>query len=197
MLTNLIGNAIKFTERGEVVVDVAHNPDQSNPGSLLFSVRDSGIGMPREMLPNIFSAFTQADSSTTRKYGGSGLGLTIVERLVALMGGRVWVESELGTGSTFHFTVELGLPSAVANQGETREPRGLALSSVRALVVDDNATNRSIVSEMLSASGAVVTEASFRRRRSGRDRCESLIATAPLSACCWLIRRCPRWTVSR
>jgi PAS domain S-box-containing protein len=159
VLTNLIGNAIKFTERGEVVVDVGHNPDQSNPGSLLFSVRDSGIGMPREMLPNIFSAFTQADSSTTRKYGGSGLGLTIVERLVALMGGRVWVESDLGTGSTFHFSVELGLPPAVANQREKREPRRLALSSVRVLVVDDNAASRSIVSEMLSAGGAVVTDA--------------------------------------
>jgi PAS domain S-box-containing protein len=161
VLTNLIGNAIKFTERGEVVVDVAHNPDpdQSNPGCLLFSVRDSGIGMPREMLPNIFSAFTQADSSTTRKYGGSGLGLTIVERLVALMGGMVWVESELGTGSTFHFTVELGLPPAVANQSAMREHRRLALSSVRVLMVDDNATNRSIVREMLTASGAIVTEA--------------------------------------
>ena len=160
VLTNLIGNAIKFTERGEVVVDVAHNPDpdQSNPGCLLFSVRDSGIGMPREMLPNIFSAFTQADSSTTRKYGGSGLGLTIVERLVALMGGRVWVESELGTGSTFHFTVELGLPPAAANQIARREHRRLALSSIRALMVDDNATTRSIVRQMLSASGAVVTE---------------------------------------
>ncbi len=160
VLTNLIGNAIKFTERGEVVVDVAHNPDQANPGSLLFSVRDSGIGMPREMLPNIFSAFTQADSSTTRKYGGSGLGLTIVERLVALMGGRVWVESELGTGSTFHFTVELGLPPAVVNQGEKLELGRLALSSVRVLVVDDNAASRSIVSEMLNAIGAIVTEAS-------------------------------------
>src|SRR5580704_15971679 len=160
VLTNLIGNAIKFTERGEVMVDVAHNPNQSNPGSLLFSVRDSGIGMPREMLPNIFSAFTQADSSTTRKYGGSGLGLTIVERLVALMGGRVWVESDLGTGSTFYFTVELGLPPAVANENERREHRKPALSSVRVLVVDDNAINRSIVSQMLSAGGAVVTEAS-------------------------------------
>jgi PAS domain S-box-containing protein len=159
VLTNLIGNAIKFTERGEVVVDVAHNPGQSNPGSLMFSVRDSGIGMPREMLPNIFSAFTQADSSTTRKYGGSGLGLTIVERLVALMGGKVWVESELGSGSTFHFTVELSLPAELTNQGEARLHRGLDLSSVRALVVDDNATNRSIVNQMLSARGATVTEA--------------------------------------
>ncbi|MGA8642622.1 PAS domain S-box protein [Candidatus Binatus sp.] len=160
VLTNLIGNAIKFTERGEVVIDVAHNPDQANPGSLLFSVRDSGIGMPREMLPNIFSAFTQADSSTTRKYGGSGLGLTIVQRLVALMGGKVWVESDLGSGSIFHFTVELGLPPAVANENEKQEHREPVLASVRALVVDDNAINRSIVSQMLSASGAIVTEAS-------------------------------------
>ena len=160
VLTNLIGNAIKFTERGEVVIDVAHNPDRANPGSLLFSVRDSGIGMPREMLPNIFSAFTQADSSTTRKYGGSGLGLTIVERLVALMGGKVWVESDIGVGSVFHFTVELGLPLAVASENEKQEHREPALASVRVLVVDDNATNRSIVSEMLSASGAIVTETS-------------------------------------
>ncbi len=158
VLTNLIGNAIKFTERGEVVIDVAHNPHHANPGSLLFSVRDSGIGMPREMLPNIFSAFTQADSSTTRKYGGSGLGLTIVERLVALMGGTVWVESELGTGSVFNFTVELGMPPPVG-RNETRELRALDLSSVRALVVDDNATNRSIVSRMLTAGGATVSTA--------------------------------------
>lgn len=159
VLTNLVGNAIKFTERGEVVIDVAHNPGQSSRGSLLFCVRDSGIGMPRDMLPNIFSAFTQADSSTTRKYGGSGLGLTIVKRLVALMGGKVWVESELGTGSTFNFTVELGLPPAVAGHSEAREHRGLDLSCVRALVVDDSSTNRSIVSQMLAAGGATVTEA--------------------------------------
>jgi PAS domain S-box-containing protein len=160
VITNLIGNAIKFTERGEVVIDVAHNRGHSNPGSLLFSVRDSGIGMSQEMLPNIFSAFTQADSSITRKYGGSGLGLTIVERLVALMGGRVWVESEFGTGSTFHFTVELGLPPAVTDQNEAPAHRGPEMSSVHVLVVDDNETNRSIVSQMLTASGATVSEAS-------------------------------------
>ena len=159
VLTNLIGNAIKFTEHGEVVINVAPNPGQSNPGSLLFSVRDSGIGIPRDFLPKIFSAFTQADSSTTRKYGGSGLGLAIVKRLVALMGGRIWVESELGRGSIFYFTAELGLPNAVTNESETPEHRGPELPSVRALVVDDNAAVRSIVSEMLSAKGAVVTEA--------------------------------------
>jgi len=157
VLTNLIGNAIKFTERGEVVIEVALNPERadSDPGRLRFSVRDSGIGIPRDMLPNIFSPFTQADSSTTRKYGGSGLGLTIVERLVALMGGRVWIESELGTGSTFYFTVELGLPNAVI--GGTREHHGRELFGVHALIVDDNATVRSIVGDMLRARGAVVT----------------------------------------
>jgi CheY-like chemotaxis protein/anti-sigma regulatory factor (Ser/Thr protein kinase) len=159
VLINLIGNAIKFTGRGEVVIDVALNPGQSNPGSLLFSVRDTGIGIPPDLLPKVFSAFTQADSSTTRKYGGSGLGLTIVERLVALMGGRVWVESELGTGSTFYFTAELGSPPALTNESETPEHRGPELSGVRALVVDDNATARSIAAELLSAKGALVTEA--------------------------------------
>ena len=159
VLINLIGNAIKFTGRGEVVIDVSLKPGQSNPGSLLFSVRDTGIGIPPDVLPKVFSAFTQADSSTTRKYGGSGLGLTIVERLVALMGGRVWVESELGTGSTFYFTAELGSPPALTNESETPEHRGPELSGVRALVVDDNATARSIAAELLSAKGALVTEA--------------------------------------
>ncbi len=159
VLTNLIGNAIKFTRRGEVVIEVALNPGRSNPPSLLFSVRDTGVGIAPDALPNIFSAFTQADSSTTRQYGGSGLGLTIVERLVGLMGGRVWVESELGMGSTFYFTAEFGLPPALTRQSVTRGHRGPELASVRALVVDDNATVRSIVTEMLSARGAAVTEA--------------------------------------
>jgi PAS domain S-box-containing protein len=159
VLINLIGNAIKFTRRGEIVIDVALNPLGSNPGSLLFSVRDTGIGMPGDVLRNIFSAFTQADSSMTRKFGGSGLGLTIVERLVALMGGKVWVESELGVGSIFCFTAELGLPPAVANANEASEDQPAAMSGVRVLVVDDNATIRSIVSEMLVAKGAVATGA--------------------------------------
>ena len=132
-------------------------PRPTNPGSLLFSVRDSGIGIPREMQPNIFSPFTQADSSTTRKYGGSGLGLAIVERLVGLMGGKVWVESDFGKGSTFYFSAELGLPAAPGVQ--TRESLAPHLVGVRALVVDDSATARSIMNAMLSAKGAVVTEA--------------------------------------
>ncbi len=159
VLTNLIGNAIKFTARGEIVIDVALNSGATNPGSLLFSVRDTGIGIPADVLPNIFSAFTQADSSTTRKFGGSGLGLTIVERLVALMGGRVWVESEFGAGSTFHFTAELGLPPAVIGESETQAPRGLDLTGVRTLLVDDNATIRSIIRQMLGAKGAAISEA--------------------------------------
>ncbi len=159
VLTNLIGNAIKFTRQGEVVVEVALNRDSCNSGSLLFSVHDTGIGIQRDVLPSIFSAFTQADSSTTRTFGGSGLGLTIVQRLVALMGGRVWVESEPGRGSTFFFTAELGLPSAVTTDGEMRALRGLDLSGVRALLVSDNATIRSIASELLIANGAIVTAA--------------------------------------
>ncbi len=160
VLTNLIGNAIKFTSRGEVVVEVALNPEASNPGSLLFSVSDTGIGIPSDVLPTIFSAFTQADSSTTRKFGGSGLGLTIVQRLVALMGGSVWVESKPGKGSTFFFTADLGLPAASLNESEMRADRqlDLDLSGIRVLLVDDNATISSITSELLRAKGAVVTE---------------------------------------
>jgi PAS domain S-box-containing protein len=173
VLTNLIGNAIKFTEHGEVVIDVAPNPGQSNPGSLLFSVRDTGIGMPKDMLPKVFSAFTQADSSTTRKYGGSGLGLAIVERLVALMGGKVWVESELGVGSAFYFTVELGLPAQQAEESEAQAHRGRSLAGIRALLVDDNAANRSIVRQMLTAKGATVVEA-----ESGADGLDAFAAAS-------------------
>ena len=107
VLLNLLGNAIKFTESGEVALRVKPDADSTVPGALQFTVSDTGIGIPGEKLSAVFERFTQADSSTTRRYGGSGLGLTISKRLVELMGGRIWVESELGKGSVFSFAVPL------------------------------------------------------------------------------------------
>jgi two-component system sensor histidine kinase/response regulator len=157
VLINLIGNAIKFTEAGQVLVEVEPNPESQTSGSLKFSVRDSGIGIPPDQLATIFSPFTQADSSTTRRYGGSGLGLAIVQRLVTLMGGHVRAESTPRQGSVFYFTVELEVPEL---PGLTpRSVDSSALKGRRVLVVDDNATNRAIASEVLRARGGLVTEA--------------------------------------
>src|SRR6202050_2106752 len=111
ILVNLLGNALKFTEVGEVVLLVENYPEANRPGSLKFTISDTGIGIPADKIQSIFSNFTQVDSSTTRKYGGTGLGLAIVDRLVKLMGGRIWVESELGKGSKFIFTSEFGIAS--------------------------------------------------------------------------------------
>jgi PAS domain S-box-containing protein len=114
VLINLVGNAIKFTERGEITVDVQQEHFQAGQIELHFRVRDTGVGIPREQQALIFEAFTQADSSTTRKYGGTGLGLAITTRLVELMGGKIWVESTPGIGSTFHFTAKFAPASAEA-----------------------------------------------------------------------------------
>jgi PAS domain S-box-containing protein len=111
VLLNLVGNALKFTERGEIEVRVQTETQSAEGTMLRFSVRDSGIGIPVDKQHKIFSAFSQADSSTTRKYGGTGLGLTIAGQLVGLMGGKLWVESQAGSGSTFYFTVQFGLGS--------------------------------------------------------------------------------------
>src|SRR5665213_3202177 len=134
VLTNLLGNAIKFTETGQVVIEVEKDPAAEKPGHLRFALTDTGIGIGPEKLANVFSAFTQADSSTTRKYGGSGLGLAIVERLVGLMGGRVWAESTLGQGSTFFFTAQFELHDGRA--GDQAAPRNLR--GLRILIADDN-----------------------------------------------------------
>jgi two-component system sensor histidine kinase/response regulator len=110
MIVNVVGNAIKFTQSGEVVVSVSEDETtESSPATrrLHFQVRDTGIGIPEQKLTSIFSAFHQADSSTTRKFGGTGLGLTITQQLAKAMGGRIWVDSVLGSGSTFHFTIQL------------------------------------------------------------------------------------------
>ncbi len=152
VLTNLVGNAIKFTEKGIVVIRVRHNPQASEAGALLISVSDSGIGIPAEKLPTLFDPFSQADTSITRKYGGTGLGLAIVDRLVRLMGGRVEVESEPGRGSTFSFTADFAVREVLEPANEARES-ALDLRGIRVLVVDDNLVNRTIVREMLIPCG--------------------------------------------
>jgi CheY-like chemotaxis protein len=157
VLLNLIGNAVKFTERGQVLVTVERDRESFVPGHLHFSVADTGIGIPKDKLEKVFSSFTQADSSTTRQYGGSGLGLAIVRRLVGLMGGRVWVESDLGHGSVFHFTAHCQVQTDAPV--ERRAALTVMLSGVRVLVVHDNFSNRLILREMLSSRGADVDEA--------------------------------------
>jgi len=154
VLLNIIGNAIKFTEKGEVVVQAGRVPDAPDAPStkdeveLLFTVRDTGIGIPREKHAAIFRPFEQEDSSTTRKYGGTGLGLTIAAQLAGLMGGRITLDSEPGRGSTFSITARFG-------QSAKREamvtPNGSAdlLENLRVLIVDDNLTNRQILEEWL------------------------------------------------
>ncbi len=157
VLVNLVGNALKFTEQGEVVVSVrpvAIVPDTHC--TLEFAVRDTGIGIPEDKRATIFEEFTQADSSTTRKYGGTGLGLAISKQLVELMGGRIWIESQVGVGSTFFFTAEFPIHAQVRRRPVPR----VELAGVRALVVDDNATNRLIVRELLGDAGVHVGEAS-------------------------------------
>ncbi|MHB8383827.1 MAG: hybrid sensor histidine kinase/response regulator [Candidatus Binataceae bacterium] len=158
ILINLIGNAIKFTQWGEIIVEAKCAGGESNPGCLHFSVSDSGIGIEKKHFDTIFGSFTQADSSTTRKFGGTGLGLAIVKRLVGLMGGKIWVESELGKGSIFHFTARFEVEGAERAHSESAETLP-SLEGIHALVVDDTAVNRLILNRMLSAKGAQVTEA--------------------------------------
>jgi PAS domain S-box-containing protein len=147
VLVNLVGNAIKFTDRGEVVVDVSLDRHEGDEALLTFTVSDTGIGIPAEKQWQIFGPFVQADASTTRRYGGTGLGLAISSQLVELMGGRIWIESEVGRGSKFHFLARFGVPPGEPASAEPAEPTGL--EGLRVLVVDDNATNRRILEEML------------------------------------------------
>ncbi|HEY2827564.1 MAG TPA: response regulator [Pirellulales bacterium] len=147
VVTNLVSNAIKFTERGEVDVQVGVESKTDNVIGLRFDVKDTGIGIPRDKLQKVFHAFEQADTSTTRLYGGTGLGLTISSNIIHMMGGRIWVESELGQGSTFHFTAKFRIsdrPPLRRSASDTEQLKGR-----RILVVDDNATNRRILDELL------------------------------------------------
>jgi signal transduction histidine kinase/DNA-binding response OmpR family regulator len=155
VLVNLVGNAIKFTESGEVSVSVdPWNEEEGGAGGdagplLHFAVRDTGIGIASEQHVAIFDAFTQADTSMARRFGGTGLGLTISAKLVSMMGGRIWVKSRVGEGSTFHFTARLG-----RQEGGRPAPR---LRGAKILVVDDHATNRKILEEMLLSWGLTPT----------------------------------------
>jgi two-component system, sensor histidine kinase and response regulator len=156
VLINLGNNAVKFTERGEVVVGIGKVANHADGVELHFWVRDTGIGMTPEQRSKLFQSFSQADSSTTRKYGGTGLGLAISKTLVELMGGRIWVESEPGQGSTFHFHARFGV------QPEDKVPRMFVadeLQCVRMLVVDDNASAREILSAMARSFGLSVDTA--------------------------------------
>jgi PAS domain S-box-containing protein len=157
IVVNLVGNAIKFTERGEVVLDVQCDSQDDDEVVLRFAVSDTGIGIPADKLENIFGVFVQSDSSTTRRFGGTGLGLAICSQLTKLMDGRIWVESEVGHGSTFYFTArfecspEEPIRRIIAHTGKIR--------GLRVLVVDDNATNRRILEEMLRVRGMKPTVA--------------------------------------
>jgi PAS domain S-box-containing protein len=146
VVLNLVGNAIKFTARGEVVLEVNVESQDEQGLVLRFTVSDTGIGIPQEKQGMIFEAFTQADSSTTRNFGGTGLGLAISSQLVELMGGRLWVESAPGQGSRFHFTARF---AAQKNPRSSPTPAHITLKDLPALVVDDNATNRRILEDFL------------------------------------------------
>jgi len=172
VLVNLVGNAVKFTTSGEVVVRLESPDPAADPMPLHVQVVDTGVGIEVAKQAEIFKAFTQADGSTTRRFGGTGLGLTISAQLVSLMRGRMWVESEVGRGSCFH--VQLELPRS-ARRGslaaESREFEGL-----HALVVDDNATNRQILERLLTAHGMrVMTASNGAEAQAAVDQCADVI----------------------
>jgi len=164
ILINLISNAIKFTDSGFVTVQVMQDPELPKPGAIRFSISDTGIGIPPDKLAHIFERFTQVHASTTRKYGGTGLGLAISKRLAECMAGRVWVESTVGEGSTFHCCVQLEMPSG---QITTDDNISLQLKGIKTLVADDHLINRVILQESLTALGAEVTDTA-----SGHDAIE-------------------------
>ncbi len=155
ILLNLLGNATKFTERGELHVAVELD---SPPATLHFAVADTGIGIPADRLSSIFESFSQADPSTTRKYGGTGLGLAISKRFVELMGGRIWAESTLGSGSTIHFTARFSIAEKPSPRPIDRLPVALHARALRILLADDSEENRFLIRGYLKNSGCLIDE---------------------------------------
>ena len=149
IILNLVGNSIKFTATGEVALRVAVEEEKNDGFLLHFTIRDTGIGIAPEKQEAVFGAFSQADGSTARRYGGTGLGLSISKQLVSLMGGRIWLESELGTGTTFHFTARFA-PSDVPNKEAETPNSDLRVQDLHILIVDDNATNRRLLEALLT-----------------------------------------------
>ena len=176
IVVNLVANAIKFTEHGEVVLRAEVESLHEDELVLHFTVIDTGIGIPEEMQPHIFEAFIQGETSTTRTYGGTGLGLSISAQLVELMGGKIWVESRVSRGSTFHFTARFGLVKGAPKKRAVGKA-GSPVEDLPALVVDDNATSRRILEEMLAswrmkpatASGAQNALATMEEARARGD----------------------------
>jgi two-component system, sensor histidine kinase and response regulator len=156
IVANLVGNAVKFTDHGEVVLSVNCESQTGREARLHFSVRDTGIGISEDKQTVIFNAFEQADSSTTRRFGGTGLGLAIASKLVELMGGRIWVDSDLNQGSTFHFTARF--ERSAFDSEQKQQP--VQIRGTKVLVVDDNATNRQILEETLQTWGMKAVTAS-------------------------------------
>src|SRR6266436_4573816 len=186
VVVNLLGNAIKFTDRGEVVLHVEMKEAQDRHVLLHFAIRDTGIGIAEDKRQVIFQAFAQADSSPSRNYGGTGLGLTISSRLVEMMGGRIWLESMPGQGSTFHFTVTFELPHAQMERRERKQE--VVLANIPVLVVDDNPTNRRILEATLLqwgmkptlAEGGLPALAALRRAKEAGNETLLLLLDAQM-----------------
>ncbi|GAA4650038.1 hypothetical protein GCM10023116_23210 [Kistimonas scapharcae] len=175
ILTNLLGNAVKFTEKGEVVVRVLLISNDGSIARVRFEVRDTGIGIAPDVIPKLFTPFTQADGSTTRKFGGTGLGLTISRQLVELMGGQLQITSELNKGSCFFFDVDLPVSE---QQHDIDSPTNQDLTGTYALIVDDNKTNRDILKHYLTAWGIDHSEAEDGERALDKMR-DAIVAGRP------------------
>jgi PAS domain S-box-containing protein len=180
ILVNLIGNAIKFTHQGGVTIDVTVESTTADLVTLHFKINDTGIGIANDMQDSIFEAFTQAETSTSRRYGGTGLGLAICRDLVALMQGRIWVESQAGKGSTFHFTAAFGRTSGISIKPKSPriKPVVTAHASMKVLIVEDGHVNQLVGARMLEKRGHVVTLAANGREaieRCGKDAFDAIL----------------------